>query len=111
MSHKHTPGPWTAVESNCGGGMNIHAANGALVAHTMEVAAYAQGGPISSDAAKANAYLAAAAPELLEVLQAFVNVADSCPHTSVGHLVEHGAATNRARAVIAKATSHEQNHV
>lgn len=65
----HTPGPWQIDGDNCGGGLSIRAANGARILHSNEVATYAPGGPISGDEARANARMAAAAPELLEALR------------------------------------------
>ncbi len=75
MNATHTPGPWrTGVDvENCGGGMNVLAADDSLrVAHT---ARFVRGGEvlISEPVAKANAHLIAAAPELLEALKACVS--------------------------------------
>lgn len=65
----HTQGPWAIDTENAGGGFNVVAANGARVLHTSEVATYAPGGPISADEAKANARIAAVAPEMFSTLQ------------------------------------------
>jgi hypothetical protein len=65
----HTPGPWSASEENCGGGMNIFAGK-LRIGHTAEVseinASRVGARPVTSDEAKANARVIAAAPDLLD---------------------------------------------
>jgi hypothetical protein len=46
--------------------------------------------------------LAAVNAELVEVLKAFVESYEQNPFVSIGHLIEHGANTSSARAIITK---------
>lgn len=64
----HTPGPWTATEENCGGGLNIVGPDGMRVAYTVEHHDKA-GNVIYPEGAKANAKLIAAAPTMLAMLK------------------------------------------
>lgn len=64
MSDKPNPGPWTATEENCGGGINVYAADGRLVLYSTRVYKGAEIVPEAN--AKANARLAAKAPSLAE---------------------------------------------
>ena len=70
----HTPGPWTALLDNAGGGRNVgieHKWRFIGIAHTGAVRAptVLHGRePIEEDEAKANALLIAAAPDMLNTL-------------------------------------------
>lgn len=68
---KHTPGPWSVGYENTGGGYTVM--SGPLrVAHTsiQALACRPDGRPIFEEEAKANGYLVAAAPEMLDALRA-----------------------------------------
>ena len=71
----HTPGPWSCGEENVGGGFNIY--SGALrIAHTSIQARVfkPETRPIAEDEAKANAYMVAAAPDLLASLKEMLEI-------------------------------------
>ena len=107
MSNKHTPGPWEIphlADDNCmcdcssvveqryaGGICHIHVDNG--------IKSISDGGndcpPL--DEAKANAHLIAAAPELLEALEVFVEITEG-----------RGAVKLQAIAAITKAKGEKQ---
>ena len=92
MEHKHTPGPWESMPVDAGiHRFGIICANDPLGTSANDIAAvWLRGGQQKTEA---NARLIAAAPDLLEALQAVVRVADRST-------VEFDA----ARAAIAKAT-------
>jgi hypothetical protein len=87
---KHTPGPW-----HCDGGVQVRTGQFLAICEAMA-------SPNRSiDAARANARLIAAAPELLEALRLFVSVCDTAPPTEL--MASIGSACKQARAAIAKA--------
>lgn len=88
MEAKHTPGPWHSSSNDRANGLVIYAKDGWAVADARVFHARH-----TLDEARANVRLIAAAPELLEALQAVVRVADRAT-------VEF----DMARAAIAKAT-------
>jgi hypothetical protein len=59
----HTPGPWTATEENCGGGLNIRGPRGERVGFTGQDR-NAKGEVIVTEQAMSNAALMASAPAL-----------------------------------------------
>jgi hypothetical protein len=65
-AQKHTPGPWCL--SQIGAGFEIESSSGEIVAQSQQVL-----GDCRHEIRRANARLIAAAPELLEALQAIVN--------------------------------------
>jgi hypothetical protein len=84
VSAKHTPGPWS-LDSDAG---QVHiVAAGAAIARVMAMR--------SDGCGEANARLIAAAPDLLEALQAVID------H---GSMTGADWASDKARAAIAKAT-------
>ena len=85
MSKQHTPGPWLEPREINGKGMGWRAGPAWL------------GSDSCSEETKANAYLIAAAPDLLEALQRLVANLDEGDFISTTRIDE-------ARAAIAKAT-------
>ena len=82
---QHTQGPWLVGVENGGGGNNVVAMSGLRVAHTAEVVFFGDGPSISTDEAKANARLIAAAPALLDAIERTLeHFADGLPD----HLVD-----------------------
>ena len=96
METKHTPGPWRISTANPFA-VNTSEA-GIATAHGIDAANYSEFFP-STEQAKANARLIAAAPELLEALLALEEVDGfkGWHHT-------YDEACAKARAAIAKAT-------
>lgn len=96
--HKRTPGPWRADNGQRVGGFAVvhnGEPNPIGLARIVRKSEYTSG--ISAATAKANAMLMAAAPDLLEALEALTaNYSDVEPGGSVN--------VDRARAAIAKAT-------
>lgn len=72
----HSPGPWTCDEENCGGGLNIRDRHGNVVLHSAVVHKHYE--RVTTDNARANARLAAAAPDMLLALQALVAAGMGC---------------------------------
>lgn len=95
MSAKHTPGPWEVRERD--GVLSIHAPGNTCPAQI-------NGDPSYLPEIRLNARLIAAAPDLLEALQA---VMASCGAEGRYSALELHDAANRARAAIAKATGSE----
>lgn len=92
---KHTPGHWKASHTRAGFvSWKIAASDGRTVA---AITATQRRQP---EEKSANAFLLAAAPELLEVVEALVKAADSDPFLAVGFFVEHWA---NAREALVKA--------
>ena len=91
MSTKHTPGPWIPSYTKIG---SVTAENGAVIAKCMRLT--------SLSGLEANARLIAAAPELLEALQALETLfaPRACDSTAATWI-------DKARAAIAKATGQE----
>lgn len=91
MKPKHAPGPWTCPAPSKGRKRTVRAFNGAYI--------------VAADVAgEANAKLIAAAPDLLEALQAMVVHHTPCEWVDTsGEQYWH---LNKARAAIAKATGH-----
>jgi hypothetical protein len=76
MKPKHSPGPWhTKTGERAQGAIGAYLSSGLLVA----VARYSQNPEISPEAARANAQLIAAAPDLLEACRAASVLAWSDP--------------------------------
>lgn len=94
MDTKHTPGPWSVSKSKHMGGEHVVATlaedrdDRALVVHAPHG---------NADQDDANAYLIAAAPELLAALQRYVNC-------DKARDVSGDTPARQARAAIAKAT-------
>lgn len=106
MRTKHTPGPWDVEYENAdyNGGGQWYNAGPAKVWFPYNVKKQEE------DEAKANAYLIAAAPELLEVLRDALDSLDYVERTLPG-LSGYGVRQERiqkARAAIAKATGEQQ---
>lgn len=91
----HTPGPWSVVEHNHTICVQTEAQNKTKygASRYAAIGGFDRSDPAQLAEARANAYLIAAAPDLLEALQEMVEIAES-----QGHIVK------RARAAIAKAT-------
>ena len=91
----HTPGPWIAVHcADDGGEFSMHAANGINVALSI--------GGTKSEAA--NARLIAAAPELLEALQACMDFLEPMRFDRPSDDARALELDELSRAAIAKAT-------
>jgi hypothetical protein len=88
MSAKHTPGEWV-IDWNVSR-LDIFSSDGGVLVATLRRSALS---PAIDNAAKANARLIAAAPELLEALQHLASMLKSA-----------GYSTTHADAAIAKAT-------
>lgn len=101
MEMKHTPGPWQAVKNGvCQSA--VQASNGTWITHDA-------GEELSCNEAEANARLIAAAPELLEALQAMLNADLYADGEGIWRFdssdTEDGqSAVSKASAAIAKAT-------
>ncbi len=97
MSTQHTPGPWTLDLGNIGADMKNHvpidAPDHGGIAQVVWVMEDDASASKSTPACEANAFLIAAAPELLEALK----------QIAAGQYVE-GEEREIARAAIAKAT-------
>lgn len=103
----HTPGPWTK-DGDYGG--LIKAPDGTNVASVLNlINATKKQHPTPNNAwvVMANADLIAAAPELLEALQALTAVAEGQPRIAKA-MVEDRSPLGLARAAIAKATGAAQ---
>jgi hypothetical protein len=106
MSEQHTPGPWqwshngaSTHDTHC-----IEISGGDRIGNVAYCQSYTGDGYDDRSETIANARLIAAAPELLEALQAIVkSLAD---HDDEG-MVEHAAQMVAARAAIAKATGEQ----
>jgi len=68
-THTHTSGPWTCAEQNDWDGANIIDKYGRIVADCQGCDIPGAHGEVGTDEAKANAYLLAAAPDLLDALK------------------------------------------
>lgn len=105
MTTKHTPGPWVVTKAKHGVDMNHHIV--ALVAPDRDDRALVVHTPHGSDAqADANVRLIAAAPELLEALEAVVAEWDALyPFFPTEAKIEDAefSGFQMARAAIAKA--------
>jgi hypothetical protein len=105
MSAQHTPGPWT-VRSYPAYGYGITAEDSPQARHSFAVVHFAdtQRGR-TTERAKADARLIAAAPELLEALAALMKGSEYSGDGRWGRIVmPSDAAMTAARAAIAKAT-------
>lgn len=105
MTHVYSKGPWT-VFNNHNAHWQVQAASvgkgywSTLGSFCQRDSHPVHGGAITVETAKANATLAAAAPDLLEALRILVAITSELPGT-------HGLAIDNARAAIAKATKTE----
>jgi hypothetical protein len=99
MNGKHTPGPWKASDRFPGVILDDHAIPRQLASVAI----------LSDSEQDANARLIAAAPDLLEQLKNILARFENCAriHGNTEDWVID-AATEKARAVIAKATGEEQ---
>ncbi len=97
MNAKHTPGPWR-VERYFSKWLIGNGNGSYLIAETAGSPAYL--GRASAERDAANAYLIAAAPNLLETLQVLLSLHDACVDTADAW----NASMEEARAAIAKAT-------
>ena len=66
-THTHTSGPWTCAEQDDWDGAHIIDKHGRIIADCQGCDIPGTYGEVGTDEAKANAYLIAAAPELLAV--------------------------------------------
>lgn len=107
---KHTPGPWIACK---GAGWivtrpNATARREAAIGVGITPATTIVGDPVvpwyEEGEAEANAYLMAAAPDLLAVVHRFVRIHIEMGSTSEAHEWEEEKLIDEARAAIAKAT-------
>lgn len=69
----HTKGIWIANIENGGGGLNIQSESGNTIGHTA-ISRDKAGSMMLTEEAKANAKLIAAAPEMLNTLETFINI-------------------------------------
>jgi hypothetical protein len=69
-THTHTSGPWTCAEQNDWDGAHIIDKYGRIVADCQGCDIPGAHGEVGTDEAKANAYLLAAAPDLLAACKA-----------------------------------------
>src|SRR5438105_8386535 len=109
MSAKHTPGPWIVNELTRRGGSGLYRwhisteeGRDAEVIATVPAPGVDTSHDLSDPVAEANAYLIAAAPDLLAALQVLVNLA-SHPLIDVSGLPAYAERLEDARAAIAKA--------
>ena len=117
---KHTPGPWEVRERNTGRGIhyqivrNSGTYGGSARYALAQCFQYPVGASRKNNQARANAHLIAAAPELIEVLNEFLQLRDwvikaggtegPLPQDVINKFAEmQYAVTERARALIAKA--------
>lgn len=102
MTNKYTPGPWEAE------GFNIRVND--QLCYTLRNKAETQ---ISAHELRANTYLLAAAPDLLEALQLFVQFFDEMPKGQLGNIVCDIGLLNdsfiKSSKAIKKALSDEAN--
>ena len=98
MNAKHTRGPWRAVSRH------VTPRQGEVVAPVSDMAVVAEPGVELGKPAD-DARLIAAAPELLEALQAIAPfIAQPGSSTGAGRHSEHARAADKVHAAIAKAT-------
>lgn len=103
MSAKHTRGPWQVEDA--AGEITICAETGTAIDESICFVADGGWNQMPRKTAIANARLIAAAPELLEALQAFVNyVADDHNDTP---MLDNDALWEKAESAIAKATGEQ----
>lgn len=100
---KHTPGPWAVYDGKDVDFPGIEAQNGTVVIF----GATRQGDDGGVRGLPGNANLIAAAPELLEALQAIIQRENDFNRWGQGTLIGDSVADN-ARRAIAKATGQEQ---
>ncbi len=109
MSAKHDKGPWLAQRwSDSHRDYNIHAEDGGIIA----LVSGRCGELAESDAA--NARLIAAAPELMEALEGYINAVETVNAAMKDGVNVHGALTafqgwqDMAKAALAKAAGKEE---
>lgn len=103
---KHTPGPWTRSE-NAYGAVFVHGGETRKTPVGTEYQELIAGGNSHNTLTLANARLIAAAPDLLEVVKAFV--AETVDYATLNNLGDPEQQHNVkwARSVIAKAEGHQ----